>query len=129
MMDAVGPPEGAKRAEVDVHSSESEAAREANAVTVSEVVELVRNPDQGNAARLARYHIESVKPDVAIKLNCMNVTDFMMAESIKNVDVLYATGDSDDETIRDFESGPGRIRFSRREPYFYKLEMNNEDLA
>ncbi len=38
-------------------------------------------------------------------------------------DVHYANGDSDSESIRDQDAGPGLQRWHRRAPYFYRREV------
>ena len=34
----------------------------------------------------------------------------------------FAEGDFDNESIRDFDSGPGETRWQRRDPYWYRRE-------
>ena len=48
----------------------------------------------------------------------------LIVKGVEKAKVHYATGGSDAESIRDFDSGSGGTRFSRRDPYFYRHEDN-----
>ena len=42
--------------------------------------------------------------------------------------VRYATGDSDSDTVRDWDSGAGKIKKWKREPYLYRIERNMNEV-
>ena len=47
-----------------------------------------------------------------------------IARSLAESGVSFAGGDSDNESIRDFESGSGPNEWHKRDPYFHRREMN-----
>ena len=50
--------------------------------------------------------------------------DYKLLQSIEAAGVHSAGGHSDSESIRDYDSGPGQIRWSHREPYWFRREFN-----
>ena len=68
--------------------------------------------------------IEALFPTEGTLLRNGLVTAEMIVKGTESAGVFYATGGSDAESIRDFDSGNGASRFSIRDPYFYRREDN-----
>ncbi len=49
-------------------------------------------------------------------------------EGKEELQICFAEGDSDADSVRDWESGPNPVRWSKRDPYFYRREPNLEDI-
>ena len=54
------------------------------------------------------------------------VNDQALLEETQVSEVHFANGDSDSESIRDYDAGPGLQRWHRRDQYFYRREENVE---
>ncbi len=70
-------------------------------------------------AEKIRQGIKLVFPDV----DDSTVQDEDLVEITKSEQVVCASGESDRESIRDFDSGTGRFRWNRRSPYWFKREL------
>jgi hypothetical protein len=51
------------------------------------------------------------------------VTDEQLVKITQEAGVTCATGDSDSESIRDQEAGPGEVRWHRRSPYWHRRDQ------
>ena len=70
-------------------------------------------------AEKIRQGIKLVFPEV----DDSTVQDEDLVEITKSEQVVCASGESDRESIRDFDSGTGRFRWNRRSPYWFKREL------
>ena len=76
-----------------------------------------------------REYIRRADPVAASELAYQNVTDDMLRMLWMREDqVWFPTGDTDDETIRDYDSGPGEFGRHSYDPYFYQIEPNMESV-
>ncbi len=57
-----------------------------------------------------------------------DVSDATLLKILNERQVEFATGNSDAESVRDFESGPGNVRWSKRSPYWFRREMNANEV-
>ena len=67
-------------------------------------------------ASMVQARLQGLNPEIPI--GAIGTPDQIMA-SIADAEVHYVTGASDDETIRDADSGTGTQRWHRRDPYWY----------
>jgi hypothetical protein len=69
------------------------------------------------------YHgLDICDPNKSILLRVQLFPEGDLVQRMEDQKVHFASGDSDDESIRDFGSGPGKIRWHKRDPYTYRLE-------
>ena len=112
-------------------SSEDEDEQETTAEPAStpartlEELAKVLAPDPSELGRQLRQQISVVHQQEYHLLMAVSVPDEVLYVSTQDNDVSFATGDSDAESVRDWESGTGKIRFSRRKPYFFRREKND----
>ena len=66
--------------------------------------------------------METVFPSEAELAGGIILSDEQVCRVTRESKVVLASGESDAESIRDQDSGPGRIRWSRRNPYFFRRE-------
>ena len=101
--------ENAAEAQVEVCSSGSEA-RSQKSITPENVAEIILQPEEEGIGQIARSQLERVDLDLAVLLSWVNISDVALAESIRKAEVVFASGESDEDSIRDFESGGARTR-------------------
>ena len=73
-----------------------------------------------------KAHLREAQPDVLSALKLLEVSNHDLSTSWTCSNVEYADGDSEAESICDYDSGLGNIRWHRREQYFYRKETNLE---
>ena len=81
---------------------------------------------EARAAKL-RLGMELCFGQEYILLKQVAVSDEQLLRVTEQAEVRIASGKSDHETIRDKDSGSGAIRWHRRNPYCYRVELNDED--
>ena len=76
-----------------------------------------------------RRRMGQVNPAAVVQMMAAGITDSVLAGSIREAEIEFAEGDSDADSIRDYDSGPGPIQWSSRQPYWYHRELNAEGLC
>ena len=84
--------------------------------------------EQAARDELEEKRIAKPFPKVVGLLRCRGVPQYAIYDSRVEAKVEYATGNSDDDTILDFQDSGSRRKWCRLEPYFYKIETNIEGL-
>jgi len=73
-------------------------------------------------AKKVKSGMELVFPCEAYVFDQAYVSDEQIVKVTRDAKVTCASGESDAESIRDQESGPGKFRWHRRDPYWYRRE-------
>ena len=62
--------------------------------------------------------------DMSMLVRAQDFDHETIQKAFTEAGVSFVGGDSDEESIRDQESGPAKFRWHRREAYFYRREPN-----
>ena len=92
----------------------------------SAMAEATAVAQEENMSSTLRSRVEVLFPEEARRHAGLGTTSEELQESAQVEGVQFANGDSDAESIRDYDSGPGLQRWHRREAYFYRREENLE---
>ena len=68
-------------------------------------------------------------PELSMVMQGARIPEDHLVQTMKDGKVHFASGNSDSGSIRDYSSGPGKVRWSKREPYCYRREMGASDLC
>ena len=74
------------------------------------------------------HQVALVQPDLALLVSTQDFSPEEIGQSLSAAGVSFAGGESDEESIRDFDSGPSKIRWFRRKPYFFCRDDNVNDV-
>ena len=98
-----------------------------NPSAVVELLEQSEGPsDPRDQATFIRRGLNYVFPGESCTIEAAHVPDDLLVEVTKEKDVHYATGESDAESIRDYDSGTGSQRWHRRNPYWYCRQPSSD---
>ena len=68
-------------------------------------------------------------PEAALEAAAAGLASKDASQATTKAGVEFATGDSDEDSIRDYGSGPGKVKFFRRKPYWYRRATNLENMT
>ena len=74
-------------------------------------------PEIATEATKIRCGVQCIFPSVDVSSSAGGLTDAELVRVTRSAGVHLATGDSDAESVRDYDAGPGKQRFHRREAY------------
>jgi len=95
-----------------------------------EAVEVELTPEEKDAAgKQLMVGMSITQSEEYQKILACNVSALTIYESAKAAEVKYAGGGSESDSIRDHDSGPGKIRWHRRKPYHYRREPNENEVT
>ncbi len=97
-------------------------------MTAEEVVTLLAGETESVRDAEIRGQIGLTFMSELYVLEAVDVTDMVLVRSVDRRQVHYATGDSDAESVRDWDSGPGTIRWAKRPAYFFRRENNDNEV-
>ena len=94
------------------------------------VVELLAGgvPSDAIEVRAAKHRagLQFCFPDDYATLDQVKISDEQIVRVTDQAKVRLASRESDDESIRDKDSGPGKVRWCKRAAYYYRLEPSDE---
>ena len=89
-----------------------------------EIVECISKAEDDEDQQVWYDHFRRTSPELAVKMRASNVTEEDLRTSAAAAQCSLATGESDNESIRDFESGTSAIEYHRTEPYIFRRETS-----
>ena len=100
-------------------------------MTGEEVVEVIASVEGQNQDDREKFleRFQGVWPEAALQLLRAGVDAETACRQTSDQKVEYAAGDSDADSVRDYDSGPGKVRWQRRRPYWYRRDTNENDLT
>lgn len=69
------------------------------------------------------HGLDICDPEKSILLQIQRLPEEDLVQCMQDQKVHFASGDSDDDSVRDYDSGPGKIQCHKRMPYTYRREI------